>query len=57
MRVYVSYGHGNEAPEQIWGSNYPRLQWLKAKWDPENVFRFFHAITPVAPQTAVKSEL
>lgn len=46
VKVYVSYGHGNEEPEQIWGTNYPRLQQIKAKWDPDNVFRFFHTITP-----------
>jgi hypothetical protein len=46
LRVYVSYGHGNESPEQIWGVNLPRLEKLKGKWDPDNVFRFYHAITP-----------
>lgn len=56
VRVYASYGHGNEAPEQIYGVNYARLQQLKAKWDPDNVFRFFHAITPTASQTSEGSQ-
>ncbi|KAI0393715.1 Glucooligosaccharide oxidase [Xylariaceae sp. FL0594] len=44
LTVYVSYGHGDETLEQIFGSNLPRLKKLKRKYDPDNVFRFYHAI-------------
>ncbi|KAL8786720.1 MAG: hypothetical protein Q9195_008095 [Heterodermia aff. obscurata] len=42
LAVYVSYAHGDESREQMYGSNVPRLVKLKQKWDPDNVFRFYH---------------
>lgn len=33
-------------PAEVFGPNYPRLQKLKAKYDPNNVFNKLHAITP-----------
>ena len=45
LAVYVSYGHGDESLEQVYGSNLPRLTELKSKWDPDDVFRFFHDLS------------
>ena len=42
LAVYVSYAHGDESREQMYGSNVPRLVQLKKKWDPDDVFRFYH---------------
>ncbi|KAL4784744.1 FAD-binding domain-containing protein [Aspergillus varians] len=49
LRVYVSYGHGDETLSQLLGDNVPRLVELKSVWDPDNVFGFFHGLftTPV----------
>ena len=33
-------------PAEAFGPNYLRLQKLKAKYDPNNVFNKLHAITP-----------
>ena len=44
LSVYVNYGHGDETPEEVFGPALPRLQTLKKQWDPDNVFRFWHAI-------------
>lgn len=34
-RVYVSYGHGDESPEVLYGARkLPRLRALKRQWDP-----------------------
>lgn len=48
LAVYVSYGHGDETLGQMFGNNVLRLQRLKKRWDPDNVFRFYHdlASTP-----------
>ncbi|KAI1083648.1 Glucooligosaccharide oxidase [Whalleya microplaca] len=51
LAVYVSYGHGDETLEQLFGSNLPRLTQLKNEWDPDNVFRFYHAL-PTGNSTA-----
>ena len=41
LQVYVSYGHGDEGLEPLYGkSKLPRLQALKKQWDPQNLFRF-----------------
>ncbi|KAL9002894.1 MAG: hypothetical protein Q9188_004200 [Gyalolechia gomerana] len=40
-RVYVSYGHGDESPEELYGAQkLPRLRALKRKWDPKGRFGF-----------------
>lgn len=47
LTTYVSYAHGEETLEQKYGANkLPRLQALKKKWDPRNVFAYNNAITP-----------
>lgn len=39
--VYVSYSHGDEKLEQIYGTRkLPRLAALKKLWDPTNVFDY-----------------
>ncbi|KAI1087260.1 hypothetical protein F5B19DRAFT_476179 [Rostrohypoxylon terebratum] len=41
LSVYVNYAHGDESPEQVFGSRkLPKLTALKKIWDPNNVFRF-----------------
>ncbi|KAI3322751.1 Glucooligosaccharide oxidase [Xylariaceae sp. AK1471] len=44
LAVYVSYGHGDETLEEVFGSNLPRLTKLKKRYDPDNVFRYYHAL-------------
>lgn len=47
LTTYVSYAHGDETLEQKYGANkLPRLQALKKKWDPKNVFAYNNAIVP-----------
>jgi FAD/FMN-containing dehydrogenase len=46
--VYVNY-LGGEEPDRLrsaYGSKYPQLAALKAKYDPTNLFRMNHNITP-----------
>jgi len=41
LEVYVSYGHGDESPEVLYGKRkLPRLRALKQQWDPEGAFNF-----------------
>ena len=42
----------DEKSRDIFGANYPRLQTLKAKYDPTNVFNKLFAITPAAAAVA-----
>ena len=48
-RVYLNY-IGNEGQERVYAafgaSKLARLRELKAKWDPDNVFRHNHNIRP-----------
>ncbi len=36
-------------PQLYWGDNYPRLQSIKAKYDPETLFRFPQMVHPSPP--------
>lgn len=45
LSVYVSYAHGDENIEQIYGKDkLPRLVALKKQWDPDNVFKYHNAL-------------
>ncbi|KAI8959395.1 FAD-binding domain-containing protein [Daldinia sp. FL1419] len=45
LSVYVSYAHGDETVEQIYGvEKLPRLVSLKKKWDPENIFGYNNSL-------------
>ena len=45
LTVYVNYAWGTESLESIYGVNkLPRLARLKARYDPNNIFRFYHAL-------------
>lgn len=45
LRVYVSYAHGDESLESIYGpQKLNRLVRLKNEWDPSNVFGFNNAL-------------
>ena len=49
-RAYLNFpGHGEDGEEltrEAFGSNYTRLAQIKAKYDPQNIFRFNQNITP-----------
>ncbi|KAL4884469.1 hypothetical protein BJY04DRAFT_215436 [Aspergillus karnatakaensis] len=54
LAVYVNYAKGDETLEQIYGAEkLPKLARLKGKYDPENIFRFHHAIPSAHPQKKV----
>lgn len=42
--MYVSYAHGGEAQEMLYGNNLEKLQTLKKQWDPKGAFNFNAAI-------------
>jgi len=48
--VYVNYlaNEGKEKAESAYGRHWEKLQSLKEKWDPENLFRMNHNIPPKA---------
>lgn len=39
---------GDEKVNDVFGRNYPRLQKLKAQYDPTNIFNKMHPIEPAA---------
>ncbi|KAI0684808.1 FAD-binding domain-containing protein [Cytidiella melzeri] len=45
---YSNYGLGNERARDMFGENYDRLSELKAKYDPQSVFKKWYPITPKA---------
>jgi len=51
-RIYLNFpGHGEDGEDltrKAFGPNYARLAKIKAKYDPDNVFRFNQNITPEA---------
>lgn len=48
--VYVNYAVGDESLESIYGANkLPRLARLKARYDPTNIFKFYHALPTSYP--------
>jgi hypothetical protein len=49
LSVYVSYAHGDEKLEQIYGDSLPRLVALKKKWDPKNVFKYNNGLPTEYP--------
>ncbi|KAL9619842.1 MAG: hypothetical protein Q9160_005582 [Pyrenula sp. 1 TL-2023] len=50
LTVYVNYAWGDESLESIYGaSKLPRLAKLKAQYDPNNVFSFYHALPTSYP--------
>lgn len=50
LSVYVSYAHGDETVEQVYGKDkLPRLVGLKKRWDPNNVFAYNHALPTEYP--------
>ncbi|KAI0446151.1 FAD-binding domain-containing protein [Xylaria telfairii] len=52
LSVYVSYAHGDEKLEQIYGDNLPRLVALKKQWDPENIFRYNNGLPTELPPSS-----
>ncbi|KAJ9610301.1 hypothetical protein H2200_005078 [Cladophialophora chaetospira] len=46
--LYGNYDQYDEKSRDIFGENYPRLQKLKAEFDPSNVFNKLFAVTPQA---------
>lgn len=50
LAVYANYAWGDETLEQIFGERkLPRLAALKAEYDPDNAFRFYHALPTSYP--------
>lgn len=50
LEVYVSYAHGDEPIENIFGaSKLPLLAPIKKKWDPSNVFGYANALPTSYP--------
>ncbi|KAF2962876.1 hypothetical protein GQX73_g10697 [Xylaria multiplex] len=52
LSVYVSYAHGDEKLEQIYGDSLPRLIALKKQWDPKNIFRYNNGLPRELPPSS-----
>lgn len=51
LAVYQNYAWGDETMEQIYGARkLPKLAKLKAQYDPDNVFRFYHNLPTSYPE-------
>lgn len=48
--VYSVYNETDEYARKIFGPNYPRLQEIKAKYDPDMIWNRWFAIRPATPQ-------
>ena len=49
LEVYINYSHGDEGPEVWYGEcNLPRLDLLKEKWDPHNIFPGGHSVFAIS---------
>ncbi|KAG8895853.1 hypothetical protein FRB99_000314 [Tulasnella sp. 403] len=46
--IFSSMNDTDEQARRVFGSNYPRLQEVKAKWDPEGVWNRWFAIKPAS---------
>lgn len=46
LGIPLCYARGDEAPEDVFGPNLPRLRKLKAKYDPTNVWSKGFVIEP-----------
>ena len=44
--------HADPLTHASWGANYTKLQQIKAKYDPTNMFRLNHNVTPSAAPAA-----
>ncbi|KAL2856474.1 hypothetical protein BJY01DRAFT_263523 [Aspergillus pseudoustus] len=46
VRSYANYAGHNYSPKYLFGSNLPRLQDLKKRYDPHNAFHKWHNLVP-----------
>ncbi|KAH8836403.1 hypothetical protein MCOR07_001409 [Pyricularia oryzae] len=53
---YVDPALGDAAQKSYWGSNYPALQRIKAKYDPDDVFRNYQSVRPDANAKSEEDE-
>ncbi|OJI98007.1 hypothetical protein ASPVEDRAFT_49867 [Aspergillus versicolor CBS 583.65] len=50
LAVYLNYAHGDETIEEVYSERkLPRLAELKRMYDPDNVFRYYHALPTAYP--------
>ena len=45
-RSYINFAHGDEDLEVVYGSSLQRLQTLKKKYDPKNLFNHWFPLSP-----------
>ena len=48
LMQYTNYGFGDERVREIYGEHYDRLALLKAKYDPNMVFKRWFPIVPAS---------